>query len=393
MMKKTVFILLLWLGLLIMFQTQAYSQDSIRQNQIVFNGYLKDMQTAIFSDIHADWTNANLIHNRLNFKWLVSPAIAGSVEIRNRFLSGNILTGFPGYNKLMEKDRGFLQLSANIIDEKTYLLNVAIDRLWFAYTAEKLQVSVGRQRINWGQTFVWNPNDIFNSYSYFDFDYEERPGSDAVRVQYYPGATSVIEFAAKINDQKKTTLAGLYRFNTLNYDFQIIGGMVDQHDFVVGSGWSGQILKGGFRGEASYFHPMRKMSDTTGILLVSVGYDYSFKNSLFIQCEVLYSGNKQSSNDFSPEQISSSNQDTKNLFLPDYTIFSAVSYPLNPILNGSLAGMYNPKSNLLFIIPTVNISLSNNIELSFTGQLIRFFSSKTDNTDLNFIYARIKGSF
>jgi hypothetical protein len=65
------------------------------------------------------------------------------------------------------------------------------------YTAGKWQFRVGRQRINWGVNLVWNPNDVFNSFSYFDFDYEERPGSDAVRVQYYTGTTSSASWFTK----------------------------------------------------------------------------------------------------------------------------------------------------------------------------------------------------
>ena len=34
---------------------------------------------------------------------------------------------------------------------------------------------------------VWNPNDLFNAFSFVDFDYEERPGSDALRIQKYTG--------------------------------------------------------------------------------------------------------------------------------------------------------------------------------------------------------------
>ena len=43
-------------------------------------------------------------------------------------------------------------------------------------STEGFIATAGRQRINWGQTFVWNVNDVFNAYSYFDFDYKERPG-------------------------------------------------------------------------------------------------------------------------------------------------------------------------------------------------------------------------
>ncbi len=93
---------------------------------------------------------------------------------------------------------------------------------------DKFQVTLGRQRINWGQTFVWNPNDIFNAYSYFDFDYIERPGSDAVRLQYFPSSSSVAEFAVKVDDENDITAAGLYRFNKWGYDIQFLAGLCQQ---------------------------------------------------------------------------------------------------------------------------------------------------------------------
>lgn len=371
----------------------SVAQDSIKQSRFVFNGYVKDMQTFIFQDIKGDWTGANLIHNRLNFKWFVSSSLTASVEVRNRLLAGNMLTAYPGYNQTFEVDHGVIDLSKNLVDRKSWLVNTAIDRLWLQYSTDKWQITAGRQRINWGQTFVWNPNDIFNSYSYFDFDYEEKPGSDAIRLQYYSGPTSVIEFAVKSNDRKKASFAGLYRFNKWNYDFQFIAGMAEQTDLVIGTGWSGEILKGGFRGEATYFHPNKNFKDTTGIFLASVGYDYSFKNSLFLQFEVLYNGNNQSTNVFTIDQLTSSDVNARNLFLPDFSMFSSVSYPVTPLVNCSLAGIINPKSKMFFLIPAINISLIENLELSFTAQLLRYTRKQETNQVLNFIYARLKWSF
>jgi len=371
----------------------SVAQDSLKQSHFVFNGYIKDMQSFIFQDIKGDWTGANLVHNRLNFKWLVSSSLTASVEVRNRLLTGNILSAYPGYNQSFETDYGMVDLSKNLIDQKSWLLNTAIDRLWLQYSTDKFQITVGRQRINWGQTFVWNPNDIFNSYSYFDFDYEEKPGSDAIRLQYYSGPASVIEFAIKSNSLKEVSFAGLYRFNKWNYDFQLIGGVADEKDLIIGTGWSGQILKGGFRGEATYFHPMESFNDTTGVFLASIGYDYTLKNSLSLQFEVLYNGNNQSTNIFTMDQLTSNNLSAKNLFLTGYSMFGSLSYPVTPLVNCSLAGIGNPKDKLYFIIPSVNISLKENLELSFTAQLLRYAGMNENGQDLNFLYARLKYSF
>ena len=61
---------------------------------------------------------------------------------------------------------------------------------------------------------AWNPNDIFNTYNLLDFDYEERPGSDAIRIQYYLGDFSKIEVAAKKGSSKDDHIvAAMYKFN------------------------------------------------------------------------------------------------------------------------------------------------------------------------------------
>jgi hypothetical protein len=273
------------------------------------------------------------------------------------------------------------------------LLNTAIDRIWLQYSTDKFQITVGRQRINWGQTFVWNPNDIFNSYSYFDFDYEEKPGSDAIRLQYYRSPTSVIEFAIKSDYRKKATFAGLYRFNKWNYDFQILGGIADQTDLVIGTGWSGQLLKGGLRGEVTYFRSSENFADTTGVLLAALGYDYTFKNSLLMQFEVLYNGNNESMDGLLFNPMAGNDISAKNLFLNDFSIFCSFSYPVSPLVNCSLAGIINPKNHMVFGIPAVNISLIENLELSFTAQMLRYTKKQVLDQDLNLIYARIKWSF
>ncbi len=74
------------------------------------------------------------------------------------------------------------------------------------------------------QTLVWNPNDVFNVQNYFDFDSPEKPGSDAIRMQYYPSFTSTAEIAPGLEYNNALTLAGYYRHyissNAFNIQFE-----------------------------------------------------------------------------------------------------------------------------------------------------------------------------
>ena len=108
---------------------------------------------------------------------------------------------------MIDTDNGYINLSDNILTGKSYIFNSRIDRAYIDYTKDKFQLRIGRQRINWGQCFTWNPNDLFNAYSFFDFDYVEKPGSDAIRIQYYSTGTSTFEFAVKADNNHKVTSA------------------------------------------------------------------------------------------------------------------------------------------------------------------------------------------
>lgn len=354
--------------LIILASLNANSQES--SSKMTLNGYIKYMNTAMFNRVDSVWLVDNLIHNRLNYRWFMNEKLTFALDMRNRLIYGDLVEFIPGYAKSMEADNGFLHfLTNNITDGSSYVLNTAFDRAYLEFNTGNWVITLGRQRINWGQAFAWNPNDIFNSYSFFDFDYEERPGSDALRVQYYPNFTSVAEAAIKIDKNNNITAAGLYRFNKWTYDIQFIGGIIDTSDYVIGAGWSGSIGDLGFNGEFSYFHPQENFSDSTGIAIISAGLNYMFSNSLNISVEASYNGyfgklNLTSFNDlyFIPLSV-------KTTSYSKFSWFGQVSYPIHPLLNGSIAIMYFPSlGNGYFLMPSIAYSVSNNFECALYGQ-------------------------
>ena len=375
---------------------KGFPQDSIvekKSSKVSFNGYVKDMQTIMIHNIDQDWITSNLIHNRLNFKWNISNSFTFCLEERNRFIWGQLDSISPKYKDLIATDNGLVNMSWNIFYGKSYILNTTIDRLWLDYTRDKFEITLGRQRINWSQTFVWNPNDIFNTYSYFDFDYEEKPGSDALRLQYFTSPSSKAEIAVKVNKDKKLTAAGLYRFNHWKYDFQGLAGIYNQSDLVLGLGWAGQIAKGGFKGEMSWFRAVKRFSDTTNVFLTSVEYDYTFRNSIFIQFEGFYNSNTGNTISLLQSQINPELLNPKDPFLNGFSIFGNISYPITPLINISLAGIYNPSNRMVFIIPDLTFSLMNNLDLTILAQSFQSYDPALASLLQTSIFIRLKGSF
>ncbi len=255
---------------------------------------------------------------------------------------------------------------------------------------EKFQVTIGRQRINWGQTFVWNPNDLFNVYSYFDVDYEERPGSDAVRLQYYPSYSSALELVVKADSDEDITAAGLFRFNKWGYDFQFLAGYFDGSDAVLGTGWSGSIGSLSFRGEASLFYPVEGFSFNKGVAIITTGFEKLLSNNSMAQIQVMYCN--------SPVNIGNlmsfyyGDLSAKTLAFSEFTAFGQFTWAATPLLNIGLAAMWMPDLDGFFTGPTVTYSIAENLDFSLIWQ---YFSSKLSDKreDMNLGFLRIKYSF
>ncbi len=377
--------------LFVMFPGLVQAQDSIPRNWSL-NGYITNMQSFMFQDVNKAWISDNLLHNRLNFHWNSSSKVFGlTVDLRNRLISGESIKEIPNYISSTTSDNGWQKLFVNIASGNSYVLTSKIDRAYFDITLDKVQLRVGRQRINWAQCMVWNPNDLFNAYSFFDFDYIEKPGSDAIRLQYYTGSASSVEMAVKADRYNRITAAGLYRFNVLNYDFQVLAGLMNSEDYVLGAGWTGNIGNAAFNGEFSYFQPTKRFSDSTNIVAVSLGSNYTFSNSLTLQAELLYNQHQETNSSFTDYYYM--DLSAKNLSFSKYTAMLQASYPVSPLLNLSFTGMYFPDIDGYFVGPSLTYFLTENLEASMLAQSFtgKFLAGAAQT--YNFAFLKMKWNF
>ncbi len=366
----------------------AYPQE--KERYITLQGYLTSMQSVMFDSISGPFINENLIHNRLNFKVYPGKNITVAAEFRNRLFTGDMVRLGSAYRELIGSDQGLADLSWNVFEKQSFLVNTTIDRLWIDLNFNRFQAIIGRQRINWGQTLVWNPNDIFNAYSFFDFDYVERPGSDAVRLQYYPSSSSSAELAVKVNNEHDITAAGLFRFNRWGYDIQFLAGIVNSGDIVFGTGWSGSVGKLSFRGEGSWFRPYDDLPGTEGTLLLTTGFDRIFSDNSMAQLQVMYCSNPLQLNNFNT--FYKGNLSSKDLAFSEFSAFGQFTWAATPLMNLTLSGMWFPDIDGFFAGPSFDYSLFENLDISLIWQ---HFNSIMDNekTRINLAFLRMKYSF
>lgn len=369
----------IWLLIFYSFSMSLIGQetDSI-PSKLELKGYVKGMQSTLFMGDIDDNASASLLHNRLNFKYNISTNWTARLEIRNRVFFGEQVKLTPDFSQLLRQNNELFNLSKVWIDEKSLVAHSEIDRFLINYADDNWNITLGRQRINWGINNVWNPNDIFNAYNFLDFDYEERPGNDAIRIERNIKDNASLELAYKPGKTKdQHTAAFLYKFNKWKYDFQVLAGIYN-NDYVIGGGWAGSIKNAGFKGEWSYFIPKENTLNFKESFSISLMADQTFKHDWYVSVSALYNSNPTNFSLFSGS-LFNSQLSAKTLFPFRYNFHSMVMKTISPISTVSCSFIYSPEKNTLIVVPTYLWNVANNFDLDFTAQ--SFFAK--ENTSYN----------
>lgn len=362
------------------------AQDSSAVNKFEFSGYIKDLQSITLDSNFTNSISNNLIHNRLNFKWKPSEKITAVLEVRNRFFWGEAVKNTPNFAKLLVNQNEAIDLSKTWINNGDVILLSNLERAWVGFHNDKWTISLGRQRINWGIATMWNPNDLFNTYNFLDFDYEERPGSDAFSTQYNFSNLS-IQFALAALKQKSIGAIKLF-YNKWNYDFQLINGWYF-NQFITGAGWAGSLKDIGFKGELMFFAPN---NDIRGQFTAALEWDYMFKQGWYVNFSGLLnsSGINRPVNNWQQLNFQLS---PKNLLPTKWTSSFMLSKEINPLLNGNLTLVYSPQVNMLILLPGLKYNLATNLDVDIVWQSFFFERNKKIEDFTHNGYLRLKWNF
>ena len=395
-MKSRIIIFLCILPVVLFGQTEQPSKWQVQ-------GYLKYLNSSVF--VPTDQSplpilnskkfliNDNLLHNRLKIKYFASSQFTFHAELRNRIFWGDqvrftLLAGGDYLEGINQGSDDYFDWSLGLQNNSGYAMHTTMDRLYAEWMQHKWEVRLGRQRVNWGIGTIWNPNDIFNAYNFTDFDYEERPGSDALRIKRYLGYASSIEIAVNTFKNKEDFIgAAKANFHTGTYDWQLLAGIVEEY-LTFGGGWAGNLGNASFKGEASWFTPLPDSLENSFAL--TFGIDYTFENQLYVNGGVLFNSNGTTG---SGEDLLTFQLSARNLYPYKYSMLAQAAYPINPLLNGALIAVYSPgEAHALFLNPVLTYSLSQNWDLDLVGQLA-FQKEEKYRSLVQAAFIRVKWSF
>ncbi|MGZ8557025.1 MAG: DUF1302 family protein [Chitinophagaceae bacterium] len=349
------------------------AQDSTAlPKKLTINGYIKDLQTLTFDKQFKELITGNLIHNRLNIKWKPSERVTAAAEFRNRLYWGEEVKLTPGFASLLRNVNEKANLQKAWIKNRSLVLHTNVERLYFDYQDTELNVRIGRQRINWGLSTTWNPNDIFNVYNFLDFDYEGRPGVDGGKFQYIFSNNFNAELAYAHTGKKDGDVAALkYSFNKWNYDMQLISGWYNAHP-TLGAGWAGYIGDAGFKGEAQYFFGNK---DSIDHFNMSLEGDYMFKKGWYIKWGLLYTnhGLDKPVNNWNTINLKLS---PENLMPTKWNVIVTTAKELTPLLSANMSVLYAPGTNLFILFPSLQYNMATNLDVNLVWQS---FFAELDN--------------
>lgn len=366
------------------------AQDSLDWlEKLTIGGYIKDLQSLSFDKNFSNLVSGNLIHNRTNIKWKPSARVTAVTEIRTRLFWGETVKNTPGFVSLLRNENENLNLQLTWIQNNSMVLHSNMERLYLDYRKEKYNIRIGRQRVNWGVTTTWNPNDIFNSYNFLDFDFEERPGIDGGIFRYVFKNSSNGEIAYAHTGKENGSVAALkFSLNKWNYDFQLISGWYNDRP-TFGVGWAGYIKDAGFKGEFQYFLPSQ---DSIGHLNLSLEGDYMFKNGWYglFGCLFNLNGIHKPVNNWDSLDLRLSAQ---NMMPTKWNIIISSAKEFTPLLVANMSVLYAPGTNLLILFPSFQYNMATNLDLSLVWQ--SFFaqlSEKLESVNQRY-FLRFKWSF
>ena len=370
--------------LLLGFQT-TFAQE------VDIGGYVKELgQISINNDFNTIRYD-NILHHRIESDWTLSDHFEFRADLRTRLLNGYTVNNTPGIEQFYEQDPNYFDLSWVWFRTDHSLMHSNIDRMHLSYINGPWEIHGGRQRVNWGRTYVWNPNDLFNNYAFLDFDYEERPGVDALTVQYNWSYASSFEAGIRLaEDWSESVIAGIVRTSWGSYDIQVIGGHY-LDNLTLGTGWAGYLGDAGFKGEISYFHPEDQFFEQTGHFTATTGLDYMLSNGLYLQGELLYNGGYNQGGNPLNSLVEPPSAD--NLFIAKSGFLINGSYQIHPLINGNLSFMGSFDRSIFIAIPQVSISVTENIDFLILSQLLKGAVFRQTVPTPNLFFFRLKWSY
>ncbi|MCP4229082.1 MAG: hypothetical protein GY771_02905, partial [bacterium] len=136
-------------------------------------------------------------YNRLRLKYKTSPSEKVTV---------NVAVDFFSFHGFLTSPLGTYSEPGAGTEKNT--VKIDLDRAYVDLYFKKFDVSIGKQRVAMGVSYIWAPLDVFNRVNMFE-PKEEKPGANAIKVYVPLGSSSSITGVFSPDDNFSSSRSGL----------------------------------------------------------------------------------------------------------------------------------------------------------------------------------------
>jgi len=286
-------------------------------------------------------------YNRLRLKLKASPSQKVTV---------NMALDFFTFHGVLTSPLGTYGNAGDTGEEST--VQIGLDRAYVDLYFKKFDLSIGKQRVALGVSYLWAPLDIFNRINIME-PKEEKPGANAVKlyVPFGPASSFTGIFspeedfcASRSGFRAKTQVLGV----DMGLTFIRLGA---NETSIYGIDFRGENFIGWWLESGYFVSPERK--DWKVVL----GFDYTFpiKRGLYWLNEFFYdeSGAEHPA-DYDYQQLYTGLRFT----LGQTYYFSMLSYSFSDFLAGTMAYIANWGDGSYILNPALRYEISQNVQVS-----------------------------
>ncbi len=299
---------------------------------------------------------------RLQFNGDIGENTTFNFEYDNEVLLNNYLSTQQFKQQKLLSDPGYFNLQSTYLDTSAAYARQLLYRGYITSSFSDIDVTLGRQRISWGTAYMWNPMDILNPFNPLQLERAERPGVDAILLDWNAGDLTRISLVNALHDSGSSSSTALRaRSNFNGFDMSLLAGEFRGKQ-ITGFDFSGQAGQVGLKGELTYTQPQGNKAYIQAV----VGADYTFAGTFFMEFEYYYNG----------QGTTDRNQYNYNLLF-NGTVQSLAQHYLGLFIGGDITPLlrfenvliFNLDDKSYFLYPSLGYSLGEDITLSLGLQL------------------------
>lgn len=245
-----------------------------------------------------------------------------------------------------------------LLDQNT-AITFTLRKLYLSLFTDFVDITLGRQIINYGVGYLFSPIDVFSKVDYTDINFT-RKGSDILRVKFPLGDTSGLDIESTLTTHwtDLTAAAKLYT-NLFGFDLAAIGIYNGETKGTT----AGLTIKGdlelGVHGEL-VGHWLNDWSDFYFEAMTGVDYSFFDKN-LIVMLEYYYNDRPIDPATVTPATVASIDR----TFYNRHYVFFQMQYLFDEIHSAAFNIIYNPLDNAAICTLLYNWNLFQNANLIF----------------------------